>query len=107
MIVTGPGGRHKLTLISTENANEAQPSSYIRFHGRSSTATLVEVTRRFKFMSMQERSSQEHVKDGPEEGEEGDLRRTPSRSSRPLNKPNNEKLRACRRIQFWSTPKVR
>ncbi len=110
-IETGPGGRHRLTLSAMENVQKVQMDSRIRFHGRSSTAGLVEVTRRFKHMSMQEDTSSntlENDRDGQNTGDRvGSSIRKTLDLPRPSNKLDNETVRASRRFQFWSTPKVR
>lgn len=107
-VETGRGGRQRLTLSAMEGTDETQPDSRIRFHGRSSTAGLVEVTRKFKHLCLREKCSQVHSGDIF-----GDRKATGSASShktyisQPSNKPANEDLQVFRRLEFWSTPKVR
>lgn len=110
-IETGQGGRHRLTLSANENVAKVQMDSRIRFHGRSSTAGLVEVTRKFRHMCMQERSSPDTLEGDKDDNETGDKPSSLAQMAldlpRPSNKPDNEVLRVHRRFQFWSTPKVR
>ncbi|KAF9450417.1 hypothetical protein P691DRAFT_810360 [Macrolepiota fuliginosa MF-IS2] len=103
-IITSSGGRHRLTLSAIEDPEGAQPDGRIRFHGRSSTAGLVEVTRKFKYLHMQGRVQGEHPGNVQEDGAVGFSGHRTSRPSQP-SRPGNAGLQACRRIEFWSAPK--
>jgi hypothetical protein len=103
MVESGGDGRHKYGLSAMENDDDLAMDSRIRFHGRSSTAGLVEVTRKFKHMCMQER----------QEGTNGrglrldkEAKQSPQRKV-VVEKPDNAELRVYRRVEFWSTAPVR
>ncbi|KAJ3575093.1 hypothetical protein NP233_g1332 [Leucocoprinus birnbaumii] len=95
-VETGKGGRHQYGLNAIEDDDDLATNSRIRFHGRSSTAGLVEATRKFKHMSMQERSIQEGDKDPSERS--GILKHKVT-----AKKPDNAELSVFRRPEFWVT----
>lgn len=99
-IETGLGGRHRYGLSAIEGNQTID--SRIRFHGRSSTASLVEVTRTFKQMYIQEGVMQNSL------GDQGkDTFKESARHKATLEKPDNAELRVFRRPEFWSIAKVR
>ncbi|KAF5354715.1 hypothetical protein D9756_005344 [Leucocoprinus leucothites] len=91
-VETGIGGRHQYGLNAIEGDDDLAMDSRIRFHGRSSTAGLVEVTRKFKQMCMQEKQSHERDEDDRSQ-------------STIAEKIDNAKLRTFRRLEFWTTAK--
>ncbi|KDR75840.1 hypothetical protein GALMADRAFT_506107 [Galerina marginata CBS 339.88] len=87
IVITSLVGRTKITLRASENDDSAGDYN-IRFHGRSSTAGLVEATRQFKFMHMRETMS-------PVEQE-----------NEASISPDNSIVAQTRRPVFWQTPTV-
>lgn len=87
MVITSLGGRERITLRASE-ADDAQDDNTIRFHGRSSTAGLVEKTRQFKHMHMRETLSPTQLE-----------------STSPIS-PDNKTVAQTRRPEFWQTPHV-
>lgn len=87
MVVTSLGGREKITLRASE-ADDTQDDNFIRFHGRNSTAGLVETTRQFKHMHMRETLSPTQLE-----------------STCPIS-PDNKTLAQTRRPEFWLAPHV-
>uniref|UniRef100_A0A8H7Y582 Zn(2)-C6 fungal-type domain-containing protein n=1 Tax=Psilocybe cubensis TaxID=181762 RepID=A0A8H7Y582_PSICU len=85
IVITSIVGRTKITLRASEN-DDSDDDNNIRFHGRSSTAGLVETTRQFKHMHMRDTLG----------------------SNRPSNdlpvSPDNRSVAQTRRPQFWQTP---
>jgi len=81
IVITSLIGRTRITLRASDDEDSAGDNN-IRFHGRSSTAGLVEATRQFKHMHMQDSSS-------------------------PPSIPDNISVAQTRRPQFWKTPPVR
>ncbi|KXN92472.1 hypothetical protein AN958_08031 [Leucoagaricus sp. SymC.cos] len=98
-VETGMGGRNKYGLPALEEEEDLKDSR-IRFHGRSSTAGLVEVTRKFKHMCMQERHSQMLGNQGRQAVDAG---AGAQRRKNVTSKPDNAELRVYRRLEFWST----
>jgi hypothetical protein len=88
LVITSLGGRERITLRASE-ADDAQDDNTIRFHGRNSTAGLVEKARQFKHMHMREI-----------------LSRTQLESTSPIS-PDNKTVAQTRRPEFWQTPYVR
>ncbi|KAF9566715.1 hypothetical protein CPC08DRAFT_758708 [Agrocybe pediades] len=78
IVITSLIGRTKITLRGSDDENSAGDNN-IRFHGRSSTAGLVEATRQFKYLHLQDSS------DSPPP-------------------PDNTSVAQMRRPQFWKTP---
>jgi len=99
-IETGLGGRHKYGLSAMEKDISAIESP-IRFHGRSSTASLVEVTRTFKHMRIQEEANRNPLGDQDQITDKESEKRKPT-----VEKPDNAELRVFRRPEFWSTAQV-
>ena len=87
LVITSLGGRERITLRASE-ADDVQDDNSIRFHGRSSTAGLVEKTRQFKHMHMREILSQTQLE-----------------STSPIS-PDNKTVAQTRRPEFWQTPHV-
>ena len=83
-VVTSIAGRVKLSLLSSQLDDSTR--NVIRFHGRSSTAGLVETARQFKNLHIQ------------------DLVSSPGSSS---SLTTNEVVASTRRPQFWKSPAVR
>jgi len=100
-IDTGLDGRHRYGLSALEDDNNSATESPIRFHGRSSTASLVEVARTFKHMRIQEEVIQNSLGDQDQNSDKESEKRKPT-----LEKTNNADLRVFRRPEFWSTAKV-
>jgi len=100
-IDTGLGGRHRYGLNALENDYNSAIESSIRFHGRSSTASLVEVTRTFKHMRIQEEAIQSSLGDQDQNADKESEKRKPT-----LEKTDNAELRVFRRPEFWSAAKV-
>lgn len=87
MVISSLAGRERITLRASE-ADDAQDDNTIRFHGRSSTAGLVETTRQFKHMHMRETLSPTQLE-----------------STSPIS-PDNKTIAQTRRPEFWRTPHV-
>lgn len=86
-VVTSFVGRTKITLLAAEKADSAADYN-IRFHGRSDTAGLIEVTRQFKQMHIEETIV-------PISQENTSLMDAPSLVTARTRRP-----------QFWQTPTV-
>ena len=82
IVVSSVAGRTNVTLGSSNNDNQEDNS--IRFHGRNTTAGLVESTRIFKHMHMKELFN---------------ALETP-------RSPDNETVARTRRHRFWARPAV-
>ncbi|KIM40075.1 hypothetical protein M413DRAFT_73918 [Hebeloma cylindrosporum] len=85
MVITSLKGRERIGLRASE-ADDAQEYNNIRFHGRSSTAGLVETTRQFKHLHMRETLSPTQLE-----------------STIPIS-PDNKTVAQTRRPEFWRTP---
>jgi len=91
----------------------------ITFHGRSSTAGLVEATRRFKFLHLQESMKMDGVVEQSEPHLNGeaplsapcaspsDKGSSKSDTKVKVEGPENSVVAVTRRPQFWRTPPVR
>ena len=90
-MVTSLDGREKITLVASENDDTAEEAN-IRFHGRSSTAGLIETTRQFKHM---------HIRDVASLPEGA----SPIHNSTPVF-PDNLTVSQWRRPLFWKRPVV-
>ncbi|KAF8161144.1 fungal-specific transcription factor domain-containing protein [Crassisporium funariophilum] len=86
LVITSIRGRNKFTLKASE-ADDPSNESNIRFHGRSSTAGLVETTRIFKHMHMRETMT------------------SLQQDASSPTAPDNNVVAQTRRPQFWSTPR--
>ncbi|CAA7261636.1 unnamed protein product [Cyclocybe aegerita] len=84
VVTSSLAGRTNITLVASENDDTANDNN-IRFHGRSTTAGLVEATRIFKHMHIKETMSQ--------------MKRDASPTS-----PDNATVAQTRRPQFWAKP---
>ncbi|KAJ3517259.1 hypothetical protein NLJ89_g629 [Agrocybe chaxingu] len=84
VVTSSLAGRTNIALVASENDDTANDNN-IRFHGRSTTAGLVEATRIFKHMHIKETMSQ--------------MKRDASPTS-----PDNEIVAQTRRPQFWAKP---
>ncbi|KAF8973212.1 fungal-specific transcription factor domain-containing protein [Flammula alnicola] len=84
ILITSVGGREKITLRASEN-DDTTDDNNIRFHGRSSTAGLVETTRQFKHMHIRETMS-------------------PTQKNSPRTSPDNLTVAQWRRPEFWQRP---
>lgn len=100
-IETGLDGRHRYGLSAMENDNNSAIENSIRFHGRSSTASLIEVTRTLKHMHIEAEVNQNSLRDHDENTDKESEKRKPT-----LEKTDNAELRVFRRPEFWSTAKV-
>lgn len=90
-VVTSLDGREKITLVASENDDAAEEAN-IRFHGRSSTAGLIETTRQFKHM---------HIRDTVSLPEGA----APIHNPTPVF-PDNLTVAQWRRPLFWKRPVV-
>lgn len=99
LIETSLGGRNRLNL--TMNRGPAGMSNIV-FHGRNSTARLVEEARRFKFLHMQETMKMDVEKQGDPDNEE--VSSTGSKAK--LEGPDNSRVAMTRRPQFWQPLRV-
>jgi hypothetical protein len=89
-VISSLAGREKITLLVSENDNSTEDDN-IRFHGRSSTAGLIEITRQFKHMHMKDTIS-------PPQQEKQEKPASPF--------PSNLTVAQWRRPTFWRRPKV-
>lgn len=89
-VISSLAGREKITLLVSENDNSTEDDN-IRFHGRSSTAGLIEITRQFKHMHMKDTIS-------PHQQEKQEKPASPF--------PPNLTVAQWRRPTFWRRPKV-
>lgn len=96
LVETSLAGRNRITLKMNETPHAAD--NKITFHGRSSTAGLVEATRQFKHLHMQE-TMQMQVEAAESTSYEGETRV-------PIERADNARVASTRRPQFWRTPAV-
>ncbi|TFK44759.1 fungal-specific transcription factor domain-containing protein [Crucibulum laeve] len=88
LVESSIGGRKKLILVASERGSHDEDNS-IRFHGRSSTAGLVETTRKFKHL---------HIRETMEAG----MKHSPDEDV-SIDPPNNA-INSTRRPKFWHIP---
>ncbi|TEB38197.1 hypothetical protein FA13DRAFT_1725843 [Coprinellus micaceus] len=104
---TSLAGRNRFTLRMNEIPHAGV--NKMLFHGRSSTAGLVEATRKFKHLHMQESMQMEVDGLDAASPESASVRSATSSkvsqgSKVKVEGPANERIAGTRRPQFWGTP---
>ncbi|KAF6761218.1 fungal-specific transcription factor domain-containing protein [Ephemerocybe angulata] len=106
LVESSLAGRNPLTLRTTSSGPHPE-ANMIVFHGRSSTAGLVEATRRFKHLHMQETMKMDVTTPEETAGDIGASSESQSQSSSQvrvkLERPDNSDVAVTRRPQFWKT----
>ncbi|KAH6910364.1 fungal-specific transcription factor domain-containing protein [Coprinopsis sp. MPI-PUGE-AT-0042] len=101
IVETSAGGRYRFSLDMSETPTSESSVNRILFHGRGGgTAGLVEATRRFKFLHLQESMKMDTREDQPLKEEEPELKNI---DILKVEGPDNYKVAMTRRPLFWQT----
>ncbi|EAU91787.2 hypothetical protein CC1G_04555 [Coprinopsis cinerea okayama7 len=104
LLESSAGGRTRLGLKMNETP--AVENNRILFHGRSSTAGLVETTRKFKHMHMQEAMKMDIAEDEPlrESVKKEEVDSKGKETKVKVQGPDNSRVAMTRRPTYWQTP---